>query len=74
MIPAPTSGHPVGVSNDEFRTALSRLAAGVVLVTAFEAPLDPEDQFASLSSFGEDADGELYLISLDGVVYKLSRK
>ncbi|MFI9171812.1 flavin reductase family protein [Streptomyces lincolnensis] len=42
MIPAPASGHPVGVSNDEFRTALSRLAAGVVLVTAFEAPLDPE--------------------------------
>ncbi|ANS66096.1 reductase [Streptomyces lincolnensis] len=32
----------MGVSNDEFRTALSRLAAGVVLVTAFEAPLDPE--------------------------------
>ncbi|WLW58550.1 flavin reductase family protein [Streptomyces sp. YU58] len=42
MIPAPASGHPVGVSNDEFRAALSRLAAGVVLVTAFEAPLDPD--------------------------------
>lgn len=42
MIPTPSSGHPVGVSNDEFRAALSRLAAGVVLVTAFEAPLDPE--------------------------------
>nr|WP_241839452.1 flavin reductase family protein [Streptomyces sp. CB02058] len=32
--------HPEGVSNDEFRAALSRLAAGVVLVTAQEPPLD----------------------------------
>lgn len=39
---ATAAGHPVGVSNDEFRAALSRLAAGVVLVTAFEPPLDPE--------------------------------
>lgn len=31
--------HPEGVSNDEFRAALSRLAAGVVLVTAH----DPDD-------------------------------
>ncbi|MFT2018321.1 flavin reductase family protein [Streptomyces sp. 796.1] len=31
--------HPGGVSEDEFRAALSRLAAGVVLVTAH----DPED-------------------------------
>jgi len=36
------SGHPEGVSNDEFRAAMSRLAAGVVLVTAFEPPLDAE--------------------------------
>ncbi|MEU6348645.1 flavin reductase family protein [Streptomyces sp. NPDC047072] len=42
MIPAPSSGHPVGVSDDEFRAAMSRLAAGVVLVTAFEPPLDAE--------------------------------
>nr|WP_199924571.1 flavin reductase family protein [Streptomyces sp. WM6386] len=35
-------GHPVGVSNDEFRAAMSRLAAGVVLVTAYEPPLDAE--------------------------------
>ncbi|WP_434028214.1 flavin reductase family protein [Streptomyces graminofaciens] len=35
-------GHAVGVSEDEFRAALSRLAAGVVLVTAHEPPLDPE--------------------------------
>ncbi|MEV7284541.1 flavin reductase family protein [Streptomyces sp. NPDC093252] len=31
------------MSNDEFRAALSRLAAGVVLVTAQEPSLDPDD-------------------------------
>ncbi|MDI3388211.1 flavin reductase family protein [Streptomyces sp. B-S-A8] len=31
--------HPVGVSNEEFRAAMSRLAAGVVLVTAREGEL-----------------------------------
>ncbi|WNM36045.1 flavin reductase family protein [Streptomyces sp. Li-HN-5-11] len=40
--PAP-SGHAEGVTNDEFRAAMSRLAAGVVLVTAQEPPLDPDD-------------------------------
>ncbi|GHE32358.1 reductase [Streptomyces capitiformicae] len=30
------------MSEDEFRAAMSRLASGVVLVTAYEAPLDPE--------------------------------
>ncbi len=30
------------MSDDEFRAAMSRLAAGVVLVTAYEPPLDPE--------------------------------
>ncbi|MDQ1046599.1 flavin reductase family protein [Streptomyces sp. V4I2] len=40
---AHASGHAVGVSNDEFRAAMSRLAAGVVLVTAQEASLDPDD-------------------------------
>jgi flavin reductase (DIM6/NTAB) family NADH-FMN oxidoreductase RutF len=34
--------HAVGVSDDEFRAAMSRLAAGVVLVTAREAPLAPD--------------------------------
>ncbi|MDO0927138.1 flavin reductase family protein [Streptomyces sp. TG1A-8] len=38
-----TSGHAGEVSDDEFRGAMSRLAAGVVLVTAQEAPLDPDD-------------------------------
>ena len=40
------SGHAEGVSNDEFRAAMSRLAAGVVLVTAKEPPLDPDDPSA----------------------------
>ncbi|MFD1660442.1 flavin reductase family protein [Streptomyces caeni] len=38
----PASGHAEGVSNDEFRAAMSRLAAGVVLVTAHEPALDQE--------------------------------
>ncbi|MER7721056.1 flavin reductase family protein [Streptomyces flaveolus] len=42
-VPPPASGHPEGVSNDEFRAAMSRLASGVVLVTAQEPPLDPDD-------------------------------
>ncbi|MER5444741.1 flavin reductase family protein [Streptomyces sp. NPDC002766] len=47
----PASGHAEGVSNDEFRAAMSRLAAGVVLVTAQEPPLDPDDPSAPA---GED--------------------
>ncbi|MFD8198573.1 flavin reductase family protein [Streptomyces sp. NPDC003470] len=49
--PSPASGHAEGVSNDEFRAAMSRLASGVVLVTAQEPPLDPDDPGAPL---GED--------------------
>ncbi|WP_180685751.1 flavin reductase family protein [Streptomyces gossypiisoli] len=44
-------GHAVGVTNDEFRAAMSRLAAGVVLVTAREPALDPDDPQAPA---GED--------------------
>ncbi|MFH8506326.1 flavin reductase family protein [Streptomyces flaveolus] len=43
QVPSPASGHAEGVSNDEFRAAMSRLASGVVLVTAQEPPLDPDD-------------------------------
>nr|WP_237531940.1 flavin reductase family protein [Streptomyces sp. SID8352] len=50
---SPTSpGHAEGVSNDEFRAAMSRLSSGVVLVTAQEPPLDPDDPGAPA---GEDA-------------------
>jgi flavin reductase (DIM6/NTAB) family NADH-FMN oxidoreductase RutF len=38
----PAGGHAEGVSDDEFRAAMSRLAAGVVLVTAHEPALDAE--------------------------------
>lgn len=43
--------HAEGVSNDEFRAAMSRLTAGVVLVTAREQSLDPDDPSAPV---GED--------------------
>jgi glucose/arabinose dehydrogenase len=33
--------------------------------------LDPEQQLANISSFGEDAEGELYIVSLDGVIWAL---
>ncbi|MEU3659225.1 flavin reductase family protein [Streptomyces sp. NPDC032940] len=42
-LPSPARGHAEGVSNDEFRAVMSRLASGVVLVTAQEPPLDPDD-------------------------------
>jgi glucose/arabinose dehydrogenase len=35
--------------------------------------VDPDSTLATLSSFGEDNDGELYLLSLDGVIYKFVR-
>ncbi|MFF5158950.1 flavin reductase family protein [Streptomyces sp. NPDC000348] len=48
---APAARHAEGVSNDEFRAAMSRLASGVVLVTAREPSLDPDDPAAPA---GED--------------------
>ncbi|MCC6849988.1 MAG: PQQ-dependent sugar dehydrogenase [Deltaproteobacteria bacterium] len=36
----------------------------------WRAALDPERRLANLSSFGEDAAGELYLASIDGDVYR----
>ncbi|MFG2679421.1 flavin reductase family protein [Streptomyces sp. NPDC048392] len=45
-LPPSAAGHAEGVSNEEFRAAMSRLASGVVLVTAQEPPLDPDDPLA----------------------------
>lgn len=36
----------------------------------WRAALDPKEQLANLSSFGEDAAGELYLLSLDGTIHR----
>jgi glucose/arabinose dehydrogenase len=36
--------------------------------------LDPEAKLAQLATFGEDADGELYLVSLEGTIYKFVRR
>ena len=33
--------------------------------------LDPDEQLGKIASFGEDPDGELYLVSLDGTIWKL---
>ncbi|MBI3770010.1 MAG: PQQ-dependent sugar dehydrogenase [Deltaproteobacteria bacterium] len=33
--------------------------------------LDPESRLSNISSFGEDADGELYVLSLEGAIYRL---
>ena len=40
----------------------------------WKAALDPDNILSQVSSFGEDADGELYLLSLDGPIYKLVRR
>lgn len=63
-------GHAEGVSEDEFRAAMSRLAAGVVLVTAHEAALDPqgprgEDVGMTATSFmSVSLDPPLVMVSL----------
>ncbi|MGX9872429.1 flavin reductase family protein [Streptomyces cellulosae] len=66
----PAARHAEGVSNDEFRAAMSRLAAGVVLVTAMEPPLDPgapagEDVGMTATAFlSVSLDPPLVLVSL----------
>ncbi|GHJ34516.1 reductase [Streptomyces sp. TS71-3] len=68
--PSPPEGHAGGVSNDEFRAAMSRLAGGVVLVTAQEPPLDPdgpggEDAGMTATSFmSVSLDPPLVLVSV----------
>ena len=39
----------------------------------WKAALDPEQRLATISSFGEDAAGELYILSLDGPIYRFKR-
>ncbi len=39
----------------------------------WRAAIDPESKLGQISSFGVDADGELYIVSLTGVVWKLER-
>jgi hypothetical protein len=39
----------------------------------WKAALDPEFQLAKISAFGEDQDGELYVITHEGPIYKLVR-
>ncbi|MER5729141.1 flavin reductase family protein [Streptomyces sp. NPDC002138] len=66
----PATPHAEGVSNDEFREAMSRLAAGVVLVTAREEPLsatgpDGEDVGMTATAFmSVSLDPPLVLVSL----------
>jgi len=58
----------------DYCTALVRSfrwrAGSVADAWDWRATIDPETQLANISSFGEDADGELYIVSLDGVVWK----
>lgn len=39
----------------------------------WKAAIDPKNKLATVSSFGVDADGELYILSLDGAIWKLTR-
>ncbi|WSG28758.1 flavin reductase family protein [Streptomyces europaeiscabiei] len=65
-----SGGHAEGVSEDEFRAAMSLLAAGVVLVTAHEAALDQdgprgEDVGMTATSFmSVSLDPPLVMVSL----------
>src|SRR5206468_3462670 len=34
--------------------------------------LDPDSQVTQISSFGRDADGEVYVVSLDGTIWKIT--
>lgn len=59
----------------DFCTAILRSfkwsAAGVRKHWNWKAALDPKFRLANVSAFAEDEAGELYLLSLDGVIYKM---
>jgi glucose/arabinose dehydrogenase len=40
----------------------------------WKAALDPESQIAQVSTFGQDQDGELYVVTHEGPIFKLVRK
>ncbi len=39
----------------------------------WRAAIDPQGKLSQISSFGVDADGEIYIVSLTGIVWKLER-
>ncbi|MFF8384848.1 flavin reductase family protein [Streptomyces kanasensis] len=56
--------HPEGVSDEEFRAAMSRLAGGVVLVTAVEPPMDEDVGMTATAFMSVSLDPPLVLVSL----------
>ncbi|NUK06247.1 flavin reductase family protein [Streptomyces lunaelactis] len=66
--PAPVAiPHAEGVSNEEFRAAMSRLASGVVLVTAHDADYGPHGEDAGMTAtafMSVSLDPPLVLVSL----------
>jgi hypothetical protein len=40
----------------------------------WKSVLAPDSRLARVSSFGRDADGEMYLLSLDGGIWKMVRR
>ncbi|GGT66170.1 flavin reductase family protein [Streptomyces purpureus] len=65
--PVPAVPHPEGVSKDDFRAAMSRLAAGVVLVTAHspdEGPYGEDVGMTATAFMSVSLDPPLVLVSL----------
>lgn len=47
---------------------------GKVVATAdYKAAIDPQNQLAKVSTFGEDHDGEMYIVSEEGTIWKVVR-
>jgi glucose/arabinose dehydrogenase len=41
---------------------------------SYKAAFDPDSVLANVAAFGEDGDGELYIVSLEGTIWKLVRR
>ena len=54
--------------------ALRSQAGGVRDHWEWTAALNPGKRIKNISAFGHDAAGELYLLSLDGDLYRFDRK